>query len=233
MVCGVRHDVPAAAHKEIATERRHVAQAIDEQHTRQADAVVDESHDRTGDKPSALHAGHQERVRLHELGFRCQLLNERRDRRPEHPETGSNERVHHVELPDLDLMAQCERGHDEDDDKTARIEQHDEPAAVFTVDDDAGERQHQDRGDRRQHDQRAQRRLIVRGLQDVPDHGGVIHPAPQHGDEIGGKHQPQRPLLKDGTHAFWNGGREPPAGASSTLLADDGFSKPRVRIVAP
>ena len=40
----------------------------------------------------------------------------------------------------------------------------------------------------------------MRGLQDVPGHRGRIHPAAQHGDQVGGKDETQRALAENVTH---------------------------------
>ena len=46
----------------------------------------------------------KKRVGLHELALGREFLNQRSDRRPEHPEAGGDQRVHQVELPDSDAM---------------------------------------------------------------------------------------------------------------------------------
>jgi hypothetical protein len=40
------------------------------------------------------------------------------------------------------------------------------------------------------------------GLEDVPGHGGRIHPATQHRNDIGQQNEPKRPFLQNGAHPF-------------------------------
>jgi hypothetical protein len=40
----------------------------------------------------------------------------------------------------------------------------------------------------------------MRGLQDVPGHSGRIHPAANHGNQIGGKDESQWTMAEAGTH---------------------------------
>jgi hypothetical protein len=79
---------------------------------------------------------------------------------------------------------------------------HDQAAAIFAVDDDAGEGEHQHGGDRLQNGQGAEGDFGVRGLQNVPGDGGRVHAAAQHGDQIGAEDETQRPLLQNGTHTL-------------------------------
>src|SRR5579864_2833993 len=102
--------------------------------------VVHEADDRAGNQPSSLHACEQESIRLHELTFGCEFLNERGDGGPEHPEASGDESVHQVELPDLDAMSKREDGHANDNDSAHSVKPHDQAAAIFTINDDAGER---------------------------------------------------------------------------------------------
>src|ERR1039458_4074844 len=74
--------------------------------------------------------------------------------------------------------------------------------AVFTVDEYAGEGQQQHRRKGLQRDQRRQRYLRMCGLQDVPDHGGGVHAAADHGNEIGCEDQPHPTVLEHLPHIF-------------------------------
>ena len=106
---------------------------------------------------------------------------------PEHPESGGHQRVHQVQLPEAHFARKGQHGNDEDDQSARAIEKHYEMATIFAVDDDTGEWQHQQRRDRLQDDYCPQRHLRMRDLKDVPDNGGSVHAAPQHGDQIGDK----------------------------------------------
>ncbi len=52
----------ALAHCEIAKEGNDVGAHVNQQHAAQADVLVHETHDRSGNHPSALYAGEQECV---------------------------------------------------------------------------------------------------------------------------------------------------------------------------
>ena len=157
---------------------------------------------RAGDEPSALHAREQKSIRLHEFAFGREFLDERGDGGPEHPEAGGDEGVHQIQLPDLHAMLKGEDGHDHNDHGAHGIQPHDQAAAVFAVDDDAGEGKHEHGGDGLQNGEGAERHFRVRGLQDVPGDGGGIHPAAQHGDHVGGKDEAQRTPAENGAHLF-------------------------------
>ena len=162
--------------------------------------VVHEADDRAGDEPSSLNSGQEKSIRLHELAFGREFLDQRGDGRPEHPEAGGDESVHQIELPELHAMPKCENGHGHDDDGTHGIEPHDQAAAIFTVDQDAGEREHEHGWNGLQNGEGAERHFRVRGFEDVPGDGGRIHAAAQHGDHVGGKDETQRTLAEDGAH---------------------------------
>jgi hypothetical protein len=137
---------------------------------------------------------------VHEPVLGRQFLNESGDGRPEHPETGGDQRIHQVELPDLHAMPEREDGHRHNDHGAHGVEPHHQPPAVFAVNDNAGEGQHEHGGNGLQNNQRAQGLFGVRGLQDVPGDGGRVHPAAQHGNQVGRKDEAQRTLAEDATH---------------------------------
>ena len=78
---GSRHHVPSFSHREV-TERNQVRREIDEQHSAHADAVVDESDDRTRNKP-ASYSGQQKSICVDEFLSGSQLLDQGRDRGPD------------------------------------------------------------------------------------------------------------------------------------------------------
>ena len=61
------HDVAPLAHREIAEERNQVSGEIDEQHSAQPDAVVNESDDGAGNQPASLDSRQQKSVRMDKL----------------------------------------------------------------------------------------------------------------------------------------------------------------------
>src|SRR5579864_1734274 len=83
-------DMPSLAHREVAEERDYVSGYVQDQNSTEPDAVVNESYNCSRDQESPLHARKQECVRLHELAFRGEFLDERCDCGPEHPEPGSH-----------------------------------------------------------------------------------------------------------------------------------------------
>src|ERR1039457_5504706 len=83
---------------------------------------------------------------------------------------------------------------------TRRVEPQHQVTAVFTVDEYAGEGQQQHRRKGLQRDQRRQLYLRMCGLQDVPDHGGGVHAAADHGNEIGCEDQPHPTVLEHLPH---------------------------------
>ena len=192
----------SAAHREIAEEGDPVGREIDEQNAAQADVVIDESDDRAGNQPASLDAGQQKSVGIDEFFPGSQLLDEGGDGRPEHPETRRHQHVHQVEFPDFHFAGIGQQGHDHDDQGARGIEDHDQAAAIFAVDEDAGEGEHQHGGDRLQNGEGAEGDFGVRGLQNVPGDGGRVHAAAQHGDQIGAEDETQRPLLQNGTHTL-------------------------------
>src|SRR5581483_6803079 len=187
----VLDDVAASADKQVADEGDDVGADVEQQHAAEADVVVDKADDGAGEQPSTLHAGEQEGVGSYELGVGREFLDERGDGGPEHAEAGGHEHGHGVQMPDLRLSAQREGGDSENNDGARGVEEHYQAAAVFPVDDHAGERQHEHGRQRLQHDKGAERGFRARGLEDEPRHRGGVHPAPEHGDEIGGEHEPQ------------------------------------------
>ena len=199
---GAGHDVASAAHREIAEEGDPVRREIDEQNAAQADVVIDEPDNRAGNQPASLDAGQQKGVGIDEFFPRSQLLDEGGDGRPEHPETRRHQHVHQVEFPDFHFAGIGQQGHDHDDQGARGIEDHDQAAAIFAVDEDAGEGEHQHGGDRLQNGEGAESGCGVRGLQNVPGDGGRVHAAAQHGDQIGAEDETQRPLLQNGTHTL-------------------------------
>ena len=164
--------------------------------------VVHEADERAGDEPSALNAGQKKSIRLHELTFRREFLDERGDGGPEHPEAGGDEGVHQIELPDLHAVAKREDGDGHNDHGAHGVEPHDEAAAIFAINDDAGEGKHEHGGNGLQNGEGAERHFRVRGFEDVPGDRGRVHPAAQHGDHVGGKDEAQRALAEDGSHTL-------------------------------
>src|SRR5271169_1065597 len=71
-----QHDVASLAHGEIAEERDHVGGNVDQQHAAEADVVVHEADDGAGDEPSTLHARQKKSIRLYELAFGREFLDE-------------------------------------------------------------------------------------------------------------------------------------------------------------
>src|SRR5258706_3780463 len=194
-----RHDA-ALAYGEIAQERNDVGADVDQEHTAEADVFVYESDNRAGNHPSALHASQQERVRRHELAFGREFLDERGDGRPEHPEAGGDQRVHQIELPDLNAAAKGQYRDHENDDGARGVEHHDQSTAVFAVNDYAREWQHEHGGERLQNSERAQRHLRMRSLQNRPRDGSGVHAAAQHGDHVGRKNESQPAFLQNRAH---------------------------------
>ena len=194
------HHVAALAHSQVKQERREVSGEVNQQHSAQADVVVDESNDRSGNQPAALDSRQQKRVGVDELFSGRQLLDQRGDGGPEHPEAGRHQRVHQIEFPDFYFAGKRQDRNRQNDDGADRVQHHHQPAPVFAVDQNSGEGQHQHGGKGLQHGERSQRHFGVRGLQDVPGNGGGIHAAAQHGDHVGRENVSQRPLLQDVAH---------------------------------
>ena len=164
--------------------------------------VVHEAHQRAGNEPSSLNPGQEKSIRLHELTFGREFLDEGRDGWPEHPEAGGDQGIHQIELPDLDAMPKREDGHRDDDRGAHSVEPHDQAAAIFAVNNHAGEGKHQHGRNGLQNGEGAERHLRVRGFEDVPGDGGRVHPAAQHGDHVGGKDEVQRTSTEDVAHQF-------------------------------
>ena len=150
-----RHDA-SLPHGKVAEEGNHVRADVDEQHATKTDMFVDESNDRPGDHPAALHSGEQNGVRPDKLSLGSEFLYQGCDGGPEHPEARCHKRVHQVEMPDLRVAPVGEHRHDQNDDCARDIEHHDQPPAVFAIDDDAGKGQHQHGGQCLQDGKRSQ-----------------------------------------------------------------------------
>ena len=195
-----RHHVPSLPHREVARERNDVGAHVDQQHSAEPNVLVDKSDQRAGNQPAALDSRQQKRIRLHELALGRQFLNQRRDRRPEHPEARRHQRVHQVEFPHLHAMQERQHHDHEDDDGAQRVEPHHQPPPVFAVDDDAGEGKHQHGRNRLQRGKRAQRHFRMRALQNRPGHRRGVHPAAEHGDHVRRKYKSQRAFLQNGAH---------------------------------
>ena len=84
----------AFANREVAQKRNQVSGEIYEQHAAQANVVVHEADDGSGNQPAPLNARQQKRIGLNELALWGQFLNQGSDGRPEHPKTGGDKRVH-------------------------------------------------------------------------------------------------------------------------------------------
>src|SRR5262249_55876133 len=84
---------------EVTQKRNEVRCRVDEKDAAEMDVLVDESNQSSRDHPAALDAGKQQRIRADEFRFGSQLLNERGDGRPEHPEGGGDHRAHRVQIP--------------------------------------------------------------------------------------------------------------------------------------
>ena len=194
--------MPSLAHREVAGKRNDISAYVDEQHAAQANVFVDKSDQRPGNQPSPLDPGQQKRIRLDELAFRRQFLNQRCDRRPEHPEARRHQSVHQVQFPHLHAMEEGKHHDHENDDGAQSIQPHDQPPPVFAVDDDAGEGKHQHSRNGLQSSKRAQSHLRVSALQDRPGDRGGVHPAAQHRDHIRRKNKSQgsRLFLQNGAH---------------------------------
>ena len=164
--------------------------------------VVHEADEGAGDEPASLHAGEKKSVRLHELAFGREFLNERGDGRPEHPEACGDESVHQIELPDFHAVLKGQDAYGDNDHGADGIEPHDQTATIFAVDNHAGEGEHQHGRNGLQDGESAERHFRVRDFEDVPGDRGRIHPAAQHGDHVGGKDEAQRALAENLSHTF-------------------------------
>src|SRR6202040_2058447 len=105
---------------------------------------------------SSLHASQEESVRLDELAFWSEFLNQRSDGWPEHPEAGSDQSIHQVELPDLHTMSKRQHSNAHDNHSAHGIEPHNQAPAIFAVNQDAGEGKHEHGGKRLQNRERAE-----------------------------------------------------------------------------
>ena len=197
-----RHHVASLAHSKVKQKGRQVGGEINQQYAAQPDVVVHKSDDRSGDQPSALYSRQQKSIGVDELFSRCQLLNERSDGGPKHPEAGRHQRVHHIKLPDFYFAGESQDCHHKNDDSAGRVQHHHQPAAVFAIDEHSGKRQHQHGRKCLQHRESSQRYFRVSGLQDVPGHRGGIHATAQHGNHVGAENVPQRFFLQDRTHTL-------------------------------
>src|SRR5437868_4107562 len=189
-------DVPSLAHREVAEKRDHVSRYVQYQNSTESDVVVNKSHNRSRDQESSLYAREQECVRLHELAFRGEFLNERGDCGPEHPEPSSYQSVHQIKLPNLYPVPEREDGHREDNHSAYRVEPHHQASTVFTVDHHSREGKHEHGGKGLQNGKRAQRHLGMCGLKDIPGNGSRIHPTTHHRHEVGGEDETQRAITE-------------------------------------
>ena len=196
-------DMPPLANREVAEERDHVSRYVQQQNSAEPNVVVNKSDNRSRDQESPLHAREQECIRLHELAFRGEFLNECGDCGPKHPEPCSHQSVHQIKLPNLYPMPERENGHSEDNQSAYRVEPHDKPSTVFAVDHHSGERKHEHGGKGLQNRKRSQGDLRMRGLKDVPGNGSRIHPAAHHRHEVGGEDETQRTIAETGTHPLY------------------------------
>ena len=137
---------------------------------------------------------------MDEVLIGSQLLNQRRDGGPEHPEAGSHQRVHQVKLPEFHLPLKGQDRDDKNDDCAGGVEHHDQASPVLAIDDDPSEREHQQRGNGLQNGEGAQGDFRVGGLQNEPGYGGGVHAAAQHRDQVRAENVTQRRFLQNGTH---------------------------------
>src|ERR1700731_2456619 len=91
---GPETNVAAFANAEEAQTRTQVCGETYEQPAAQADVVVHQAADGSGNQPATLNARQQKRVGLNELALWGQFLNQGGDGGPEHPKTGGDKRVH-------------------------------------------------------------------------------------------------------------------------------------------
>jgi len=75
---------------------------------------------------------------------------------------------------------------------------------VLAVDYHAGEGKHEHSGNSLQDGKSSQCHFGVSGFQDVPGHGGRVHPAAHHGDQVGGKNETQGTPAEDATPSFYS-----------------------------
>src|SRR4051812_41881707 len=97
-------DVTAFPNERIARDREAVGRKVQEQYAAEPDVVIDETDDGSGDEPPALEPRKQRGIRLRELLIRSKFLEQRSDGRPEHPESGRDQHVHHEDMPHLNVM---------------------------------------------------------------------------------------------------------------------------------
>ena len=128
------------------------------------------------------------------------FLNERGNGRPEHPEARRDQHVHRVQFPDFGFSFECEHGDGRNDERAGCVEHHDQTAAVFAVNNYAGEWKQQNRRQSLNDSKRSQCNFRMRRLQNVPGHGGGVHPAADHGDDVGSEYEPQALFLQNRTH---------------------------------
>ena len=199
---GAGHHVLSFAHAEVAKKGDDVGGEVDQQHAAQSDVVVDEAHDRARHQPATLNAGQEEGVCFHELALGREFLDQRGDGWPEHPEAGSNQSVHEIELPDLDLAAKRQNGNRQNHQSPGRVQHHHQVTPVFTINHDPREGKQQHGRQSLQDRQRAERHFGMGCLQNVPGDGGSVHSTAQHGDDVGEKYKTKCPLLQDGAHVI-------------------------------
>ena len=194
------YNVFALAHGEVAEKRDDVCGNVEGQNTAQANVIVDESDDCSGNQKAALYTSEKESIRLDELPLWGELLDQRRDGWPEHPEAGGNQSIHQIKLPDLDLVSKSKDRDSDDYHGTNCIQPHHQPPPVFTIDHDASEGKHQHRRHGLEDGERTEGHFGMSGLQDVPGNCGRVHPAADHRNEVGGKDESQGTLAETGTH---------------------------------
>src|SRR6266566_905976 len=195
-----RDNVAAFAHCEVAEKRDYVSADVNQQHSAEADLVVRESNDRSSDEPASLYSGEQKSIGVDELVSRSQFLDERSDGGPEHPEAGSDQSVHGVQLPDLCSSGEGENGNCKDDNRASGVEHHDQSATILAVNDHACKREQKDCRKGLHHRQGPKGDCRMRGLQNVPGDRGGIHSAANHGNYVGSENETQPLLLQNRTH---------------------------------
>ena len=130
------------AHCEVAKKRHQIRGAINQQHAAQANVVVRESDNRSGDQPATLYSCEQKSIGVDELFSGSEFLDQSSDGRPEHPKTRRHQRVHEIEFPNFYLSGERQKTNQKNNEGTGGVERHDQPPPIFAIDEDAGEGQH-------------------------------------------------------------------------------------------
>src|SRR6266853_3340743 len=195
-----RHHMPPLPHRQVARKGNNVSAHINEQHPTQPNVFVNKSNNSPSNQPPTLNTSEQKCIGLYELAFGRQLLNQRRDRRPEHPEARCHQRIHQIKLPHLYPVQKREHHHHQNNDSSHSISPHHQPPPVFAINNHTGERKHQHGGNRLQSRKRPQSHLRMSALQNRPRHSSRIHSTAQHRDHIGRKNESQRTFLQNGAH---------------------------------